>query len=118
MNAIESLKLLGMLLGFAFTIISFFIGGAIAWTKITAKTDSLASTDEKQWAKIDALEKWTVARDKSISDMRLELEKEIGLVRENANTSKSKLDVILNSIDELKDKLGSLEERLFQRKKA
>lgn len=102
----ENLSVAHLLTGFGFivTIVT-------NWVIVKVKGEHAEKENGDQWRTINALRNWQENHVKESSEKRLEIEREMGRIRENATNVLAKLDSLLGLVNDLIKKIDRLEER-------
>lgn len=100
------------------TIIEIFVlfaGIISSFGYMRYKVERLNEEDSKQWIIIDGFRSWKEAHDKDVADKRLELEKDLGYLRESIlkidGKLEGKLDQIFSELFQMNKKLERLENK-------
>lgn len=96
-----------------FVEVGFILCGAIgSWFVLKYKVDNLKEIDEKQWNQISNIRDWIIVHEKDEATKRLDLERDLGRMREETSKHNGKMDTLISMIDNLTKKIEKLEEKL------
>lgn len=71
---------------------------------LKTKVESLDKTDESQWAIITKCREWQASHEKEAADRRLEIERQLGKLREDSSKVESQLAELLRLVTKLTER--------------
>jgi hypothetical protein len=100
-------------------IVTILLGAGIAWGTFTKTIESLRETNnnfkednQEQWVAITKIRDWVTVHERDEATARLDLERDMGRIRESVGKTDGKMDTLISMIVDLSKKLDKLEERL------
>ncbi len=89
-----------------------FVGAVGFFFTLRNSVDHLKEEDQKQWDQIAKLRDWVTVHERDEATSRLDLERDMGRIREDASKAGGKMDTLISMITELTKKIERLELRL------
>ncbi len=97
---------MGALISFVLAI----VGGAVGYGRLNRSTEANSEQIDEIWKVVTKTRDWQVDHEKDSAGYRIELEKEMGRIRENIGKWDAKLDNIINQLSYIKEAIKEWKE--------
>lgn len=98
-------------------IVVLIAGGGVAYGIFQTTVTTLKEENREQWVTITKIRDWVTIHEKDSAMIRLDMEKSLGHIREDASKSWGKMDILITMISELSKKLDKVEEKIEKKEK-